>query len=579
MVADFRLRPREFGSQTALLDRLNAIFDEISRRIGGAEARVGSVAELEAALREYGTERVNAALVPVLASIAAAADLGAILTARSETPMTVGTGVKALFIAETARQAFAPAIDLSIVSEADSSVAMLGRRLSYNKTTGELAVDVSALSGSGSHGPWIVSPTASVETAGQVRTAARGELQGVTLAAQLQEIADALAARQDADPTLSALAGLTLESGKLFATDSNGDPVLRALSTFILDFLAKPNASDARGAIGAAPLNSPSFTGAPKAPTAQITEDTTDIANVTAVRGAIATLSSLRVQTDILTATTAGIQPPSWAKAVKITLIGGGGGGGSGRRGAATDDRFGGGGGAPGAITTEEFRVAELTWPITITIGAPGAGGVARTTNSTSGANGGAGGLSFVTSGGVSVIEAQGGPGGKAGATFPENPAVQLYSEDRPGSEYTFVPQGGLSDVSATPVMAPSMLFGPSGGGAGAGIANGGAAAGGGRPGSASIRSGTGRFSPSPSGVGAGANGAAGVAKQWERGAGTGGGGAGSGNAAGTTPGGTGGAGGAPGGGGGGGGASTNGANSGPGGAGARGEAWVTWYG
>lgn len=69
--------------------------------------------------------------------------------------------------------------------------------------------------------------------------------------------------------------------------------------------------------------------------------------------------------------------PPTWAKKIKVVLVGGGGGGGY---APADEDGItplcGGGGGAGGTITFGEFRIEDLTTgSIPITIGASGIGG------------------------------------------------------------------------------------------------------------------------------------------------------------------------------------------------------------
>lgn len=91
----------------------------------------------------------------------------------------------------------------------------------------------------------------------------------------------------------------------------------------------------------------------------------------------------------------------TWTKFIHIAVIGAGGGGGSGRRGDITTNRGGGGaGGSGGAVFLENISVSNITFPVTITVGAGGIGGLAVTTNDTNGNNGTSGGQSsFISSG------------------------------------------------------------------------------------------------------------------------------------------------------------------------------------
>lgn len=103
---------------------------------------------------------------------------------------------------------------------------------------------------------------------------------------------------------------------------------------------------------------------------------------------------------------------PSTAKFVEVHAYGAGGGGGSGFRGAAGILRTGGAGGGGGALVIRRFKVSELVFPVTVTIGAGGVGGAAVTTDNMVGNNGSGGGNSTFGS----YVTSYGGGGG-LGAT------------------------------------------------------------------------------------------------------------------------------------------------------------------
>lgn len=92
----------------------------------------------------------------------------------------------------------------------------------------------------------------------------------------------------------------------------------------------------------------------------------------------------------------------AWTKFLHIAVIGGGGGGGSGRRGDVTTNRYGGGaGGSGGAVFLENISVSLILFPVSITVGAGGSGGLNVTTDNTNGNNGNAGGQSIFNGGGT----------------------------------------------------------------------------------------------------------------------------------------------------------------------------------
>jgi hypothetical protein len=111
---------------------------------------------------------------------------------------------------------------------------------------------------------------------------------------------------------------------------------------------------------------------------------------------------------------------PAGAKLVYILAFAGGGGGGSGRRRAVASvgaGAYGGGGGAAGGRTELWIPATELGATETVTVGAGGTGGAARTTDDTSGAGGVDGDNSTVGS----WIFARGASGGSGGTTAAGN--------------------------------------------------------------------------------------------------------------------------------------------------------------
>lgn len=266
---------------------------------------------------------------------------------------------------------------------------------------------------------------------------------------------------------------------------------------------------------------------------------------------------------------------PAGAKLVQVLCIGAGAGGGSGARGAAGTEKLGGGGGAAGQRVVASFIASSFAGTESVTVGAGGTGGTAKTTDG-AGNNGTAGGASAFTS----VITALGGDYGLGGATATGATAGgQGYLSFRDFAQLQ-APDGGSSASDTAAATRPDDPYYHSSSGGGGGTIN---AAGTLRRGAEGGRVLEADFSSIITG-GSNASGAAGTNGGNGNSSNTylvasGGGGGNSGDAAGTVAGGNGGNGGAQyGAGGGGGGSSVTGANSGAGGNGGDGFVRIITY-
>ncbi len=134
------------------------------------------------------------------------------------------------------------------------------------------------------------------------------------------------------------------------------------------------------------------------------------------------TIATSAIGANVQTFNAAGVWTrPAGAAMVKVQVWGAGGGGGSGRRAASGGTAGGGGGGAGGAYNEYTFRASELGTTETITPGAAGVGGAARTVDDTNGQAGTAGGASVFggTTAANGKLSAAGGAGGAGGSTGP----------------------------------------------------------------------------------------------------------------------------------------------------------------
>lgn len=136
-------------------------------------------------------------------------------------------------------------------------------------------------------------PPASETVAGVVELATPAETATGTDAARAVTPAGLkplLDVRQPLDATLTALAALATVADRLIYATGPDTFATTALSAFIRTLLDDTDAAAARTTLGAAPLASPGFTGAPTAPTAVTGTNTTQLATTAFVQAAVAAI-------------------------------------------------------------------------------------------------------------------------------------------------------------------------------------------------------------------------------------------------------------------------------------------------
>lgn len=214
-----------------LMRELHARFNELEKVLPPLEAA-------EALVLNVGLGRVNEVLLPAFEVIAELANLGLLFEAQSENAVTIAEGPSTFIIPEAKRNQFSPASHLAFVSEGDSTKQMYGTRVSYDRETGELIADISAIDGEGTFDDWQISVS----------------------------IPPGVVPPNAFEAIINGAPG-TLDTLGEIAAAFNDDP----------DFL-----------VGLAPKASPALTGTPTAPTASLEVNTTQIATTAFVQGVVA---------------------------------------------------------------------------------------------------------------------------------------------------------------------------------------------------------------------------------------------------------------------------------------------------
>jgi len=161
------------------------------------------------ALRTVGLDRINTALLPAYEQIRDVANLGALLSARSESSVEIGLGPKVFLLPEATRRNFAPTPFLVAAADGNFDTAMVGFLSSYDIETGALVIQVERAFGEGTFTEWVIGPIASTDdledlrdqVAQDAQTATNKAEEAVTAAGVATGAAAAAGAAQGASET------------------------------------------------------------------------------------------------------------------------------------------------------------------------------------------------------------------------------------------------------------------------------------------------------------------------------------------------------------------------------------------
>lgn len=168
------------------------IFRELDARLDNVEGTSKSVSDLEKKLVAYGEQLVDQTVDPLLAKILAAADLGVVFTGHSQSTVEVGTGVRTFVVDEIDRATFAPPLYLAIATAGDPPAVMWARKLTWDKATGVLDVEVLSATGAGLLSGWTITAGVLVPIAGEIGSSPSGPITANTVQTAIDEIGAAL---------------------------------------------------------------------------------------------------------------------------------------------------------------------------------------------------------------------------------------------------------------------------------------------------------------------------------------------------------------------------------------------------
>ena len=169
----------------------NGVHEDLDLRLHAVEEKAIGWDEQVERFEDVALGKIDATLLPVLQEalvvrerVEQAAHLGTIFTARSNTQLAIGAGIRSLTISSEDRQRFAPAGFLTVTSEIAPDNWMSGRLNGWDPYSGELSLLASATGGAGVHSDWFITATTDPVLASAILEAAAGVTLSVAAAAQ-----------------------------------------------------------------------------------------------------------------------------------------------------------------------------------------------------------------------------------------------------------------------------------------------------------------------------------------------------------------------------------------------------------
>lgn len=239
------------------------LFSDVDGRIADLEGDVIEIDAIKSSILDTVLAYMAQKLEPEFDRVRVAADLGLLFEGRSFTELTVSTGQKTVFIREADRATFTATGFVGLMKTADPGVMMAGQRVSYDRASGMLIVDVDRIAGGGTAADWTVIPVSATDLITAAADAAASALAAQTSAEDAEDHKDVtLGYRNEAETarTLASIArddAVTAKDAAEAAADTAADHLagVQALAEHYLGpVAANPTTRPGGGALEAGDL-------------------------------------------------------------------------------------------------------------------------------------------------------------------------------------------------------------------------------------------------------------------------------------------------------------------------------------
>lgn len=236
----------------------NFLFGDIDGRISDLEGRVIEIDAIRASVLDAVLAYMATKLEPEFDRVRTAADLGLLFEGRSLTDLSVSAGQKTLFVREVDRARFTPTGFVGLMKTSDPGIMMAGRRVSYDRASGMLVVDVDRVAGSGSAADWTIVAVSATDLITAAADAAASATDAATSAEAAEDHRDAALGYRNEAETARALAGIARDDAVAAknaaeaAADTAADHLAGVQS--LAEHVLPPSATNPTTRPGGAPL-------------------------------------------------------------------------------------------------------------------------------------------------------------------------------------------------------------------------------------------------------------------------------------------------------------------------------------
>lgn len=180
-----------------LQDIFDKIFSDVDARVTALEGVSNSVAALQKSLTDYGQALIDQTVDPLVQQLLSSVDLGTVFTAHSVSEIDLGASTATFTIFDEERIKFAPAAMIVAVDEDNPERVMYGRKTAYDRSSGQLTIEVLSANGTGPASSWVITAGTLASMASLVTINPTGAIAANNLQLCLQQLSYALGDNPD----------------------------------------------------------------------------------------------------------------------------------------------------------------------------------------------------------------------------------------------------------------------------------------------------------------------------------------------------------------------------------------------